>query len=208
MLDALQGAPEWRAARCGKITASGVGDVMAKGRGGAPSASRANYIARLVVERLTGEPAETYSSAAMERGVEVESEAREAYAFHSGVEVVQSGFVPHPTIAWAGASPDGLVGMDGLVEIKCPNMSTHLDTLRGGAVPRCYVLQMQWQMACTRRVWCDYVSYDPRFPLHLRLYVRRVARDDGLIAEITGAVEPALAEVDAAVNELMLQEAA
>lgn len=208
MLDVAQGTDAWRQARLGFATGSRMDDVMAKGRSGAPSASRANYLAQLVIERLTGAPMETYSNAAMDRGTELEPEARSAYEFHAGVTVVETGFCEHPTIASTGASPDGMVGDDGLVEIKCPNSATHLATLRGGEIAKGYMLQMQWQMACTGRQWCDFVSYDPRFPIHLRLHVRRVPRDNGLIAEMTGAVKAFLADVDAAVSELELREAA
>lgn len=208
MLDLVQGTAEWRAARLGVATASRMDDVMAKGRAGAPSASRANYLAQLVIERLTKAPMETYSNATMDRGTELEPEARGAYEFQTGVAVEQVGFIPHPSIPNSGASPDGMVGADGLVEIKCPNSATHLATLRGGDIAKGYMLQMQWQMACTNRQWCDFVSYDPRFPIHLRLHVRRVLRDNGLIAEMTGAVKTFLAEVDATVAELSLKEAA
>lgn len=208
MLDVVQGSPEWRAARLGYATASQMDSIMAKGRSGAPSATRANYIAQLVIERLTGEPTESYTNAAMDRGTELEPEARAAYEFQVGGSVVATGFHAHPSIACSGASPDGLIGNDGLIEIKCPNSATHLATLRGAEIARGYLLQMQWQMACTGRQWCDFVSYDPRFPFHLRLHIRRVPRDNGLIAEMTGAVKTLLAEVDAAVAELSMKEAA
>lgn len=208
MLDVVQGTPEWRAARLGLATASRMDAVMAKGRSGNPSATRDNYIAQLVVERLTGVSVDSYTNAAMERGTELEPEARAAYEFQAGVTVKEAGFVPHPYIANTGGSPDGLVGDDGLIEIKCPNMATHLATVRSGEIARGYVLQIQWCMAVTGRQWCDFVSYDPRFPLELQLKIIRVPRDNGLIAEMTGAVKAFLAEVDAAVAELSLKEAA
>lgn len=189
MEDIVQGSPEWKALRCGKVTASRVADVVAKTKTGY-SASRANYLAQLIAERLTGTPAETYTNAAMQHGVDTEPEARAAYEFYQGATVEQVAFVPHPKIDQAGASPDGLVGADGLVEIKCPNTATHLETLLGQAVPAKYIDQMQFQMACTGRQWCDFVSYDPRMPEHMRLFVRRVVRDekriDFLETEIAG----------------------
>lgn len=179
-----QGTPEWLALRCGKVTASRVADIVAKTKTG-PSAMRANYMAQLIAERLTGEIAESYTSAAMQHGTDTESEARNAYCFYQDVDVEQVGFVDHPDIVMCGASPDGLIGGDGLVEIKCPNTATHIDTLLGGSVPSKYVTQMMWQMACTGRKWCDFVSYDPRLPEHMRLFVRRMQRDEQRITELS-----------------------
>jgi len=143
-----QGTPEWHAARCGRITASRIADLMAKGRSGSPSASRANYMAELIVERLTGLPAKSFTNAAMQWGTETEPEARSVYAFHTGAVVVQVGFIPHPLMPDdAGCSPDGLIGDDGLVEIKCPNTATHIEILKTGKIPQKYIYQMQWQMA-------------------------------------------------------------
>lgn len=175
-----QGTPEWLAQRCGKVTASRVSDILAKTKTG-PAASRANYMAQLIAERLTGTVAESYTNAAMQHGTDTEAEARNAYSFYQNVDVELVGFVDHPSIDMCGASPDGLVSGNGLVEIKCPNTATHIDTLLGGSVPSKYLHQMQWQMECTGRQWCDFVSYDPRLPEHMRLFVRRVELDtDGL----------------------------
>lgn len=196
-----QGSPEWHAMRCGKATASKIGDLMAKTKTGW-GASRANYMAQLIAERLTGTVAEGYTNSAMEWGKTTEAEARTAYEFYTGNTVALIDFIDHPRIAMSGASPDGLVGDAGLVEIKCPNTATHIDYLRGGSIDRKYVLQMQWQMACTDRVWCDWVSYDPRMPEEMRLLVRRVERDGELCGEIAGAVTDFLREVDAAVADL------
>jgi putative phage-type endonuclease len=196
----VQGSPEWFAARLGKVTASRVCDVVAKTKSGW-GASRANYMAELVAERLTGTTAESYTNGAMKWGVEHEAEARVAYTFHANVDVVQVGFVPHPTIPMSGASPDGLVGQDGIVEIKCPNTATHIETLIGGSGWRKYYDQMQWQMACTGRQWCDFVSYDPRLPGNMRLFVTRVPRDDH-ITVLQGHVREFLAEVDEKVATL------
>lgn len=203
-----QGTPEWFAQRIGKVTASRVADVIATTKSGY-SASRTNYAAQLIAERLTGVVAESYTNGAMQWGTQTEPEARDAYCFYHGATVEQTGFVPHPSIDMAGASPDGYVGDDGLVEIKCPNTATHIDTLLGKAVPGKYVTQIQFQLACTGRKWADFVSYDPRMPEHLRLFVRRVERADEMIAHLEGEVRSFLAHVDAKVKALNeLSEAA
>lgn len=201
MDDLVQGSAEWLAIRVGKVTASRVADVVAKTKTGY-GASRANYMAELIAERLTGAPAERYTNAAMAWGTEKEPEARALYEFLTDAEVTQVGFVPHPTISDSGASPDGLVGDAGLVEIKAPLTATHIDTLLGQSVPAKYVTQMQWQMSCTGRQWCDFVSYDPRLPDSMRLFIHRVERNDALIAEISEEVGKFLAELDEKVASL------
>lgn len=201
MNEIIQGSPEWFNARLGKVTASRVADVIARTKTGW-GASRANYQAQLIAERLTGEVAESYSNSAMKWGNEVEPDARACYEFRADLDVVQVGFVIHPTIPMAGASPDGLVGDDGLVEIKCPNTATHLETLLGQTVPAKYVTQMQWQMACTGRRHCDFASYDPRLPEAMRLFVRRVERDDAVIAGLEKDVAEFLAEIGRKVADL------
>lgn len=194
-------SPEWHAIRCGKVTASRVADVVAKTKSGW-GASRANYMAELIAERLTGESAAGFTNAAMQWGTDNEPDARTAYEFRTDAEVVQVGFVIHPTIPDSGASPDGLVGDDGLVEIKCPNTATHIETLIGQCVPSKYIPQMQWQMACTGRKYCDFVSFDPRLPESMRLAVMRVERDDKLIASLEKDVADFLAEVETKVAKL------
>lgn len=201
MIDVEQGSPEWFAIRCGKVTASRVADIVARTKSG-PSASRANYAAQLIAERLTGEVSESYTNAAMEWGTAMEPEARVAYEFLHNSTVAKVGFVLHPKIEMSGASPDGLVGDTGLVEIKCPNTATHIETLISKTVPGKYLTQMQWQMACTGRAWCDFVSYDPRLPESMRLFVQRVLRDDKQIAELEGDVTAFLFEVASAVAKL------
>ena len=205
----LQRNDDWFAARLGKATGSRIADVMANGKGSAPSVTRANYLAQIVCGRLTGNAAENYTNAAMQHGIDTEAEAKTAYEFQANVMVQDVGFVEHPTVAMSGASPDGLVGDMGMVEIKCPNSATHLATLRGASIDGKYIKQMQWQMACTGRAWCDFASYDPRFPFDLQLHVRRVHRDNALIAEIEAAVRLFLSDVDAAITEITpIQEAA
>lgn len=190
-----QGSSDWIAARLGLVTASRVSDVVAKTKSGY-SASRANYMAQLVAERLTGEPTEGFTSPAMQWGTEHEPLARAAYEFFADRTVTTAGFIPHPTIAMSGASPDGLVDEDGLIEIKCPNTATHIETLLEGAVPSRYANQMQWQLACTGRQWCDFVSYDPRLPQELSLYVRRVPRDDQRISDLESEVAAFVRELN------------
>lgn len=196
-----QGSAAWFAERCGKVTASRVADVIAKTKSGW-GASRANYAAQLVAERLTGEVAESYTNAAMQHGIATEPQARAAYEFQTDQPVTLAGFVPHPSIEMAGASPDGFVLTDGLLEIKAPSTSTHIDTLLGANVPAKYITQIQFQLACTGRKWCDFVSFDPRLPERMRLFVKRVHRDDKAIAEMEAEVRVFLAEVDATVAKL------
>ena len=191
-----QGSDAWKNMRCGRVTASRITDVTAKIKTG-ESADRRNYRAQIVTEILTGEPAaDGFTNEAMRWGTEQEPFARAAYEVLTGCMVDQVGMVLHPTIARAAASPDGLVGDDGLVEIKCPNTATHLDYLLAGVVPAKYQPQMLWQMACCERDWCDFVSFDPRLPDHLQLFVKRFHRDDVRIDAITSEVESFLREVD------------
>lgn len=196
-----QRSPEWFAARLGKVTASRVADAIAQTKTGW-GASRANYAAQLVAERLTGVAAESFTNAAMQWGCDYEAEARRAYAFYRDATVTEEAFTPHPTIEMAGASPDGLIGDDGLLELKCPITATHITTLLGGIVPAKYVTQMMFQMACTGRQWCDFASYDPRLPESMRLFVKRVERDDAEIARLEALVVDFLGEVDETVASL------
>ena len=196
-----QRSEAWFAARIGKVTASRVADVMAATKSG-PGAARKNYMAELVAERLTGTQGERFTNAAMQWGTDWEPQARIAYEFMAGCTVQEVGFVDHPTIPMFGASPDGLVGGDGLVEIKCPNTATHIETLLGATIDRKYVLQMHTQMICTGRAWCDFVSYDPRLPAEMQILIQRVPRDATLVAEIETAVSGFLAELDTTVCRL------
>lgn len=199
--DIIQRSPEWYAARLGRVTASRVADVLAKTKSGW-GASRANYASQLIVERLTGQVAESFQNAAMQWGTLTEPEARAAYEWHANAEVKEVGFIPHPSINMAGASPDGLVGNDGMVEIKCPSTATHIETLLEGSVPAKYVMQMQFQMACAGRAYCDFVSFDPRVPEPMRLFVRTIVRDDEAIADIESQVRVFLAELAEKVERL------
>lgn len=200
-IELVQGSDAWRQARLGKATASRIADIIAKTRSGW-GASRKNYLAELVAERLTGTPADSYSNAAMRWGIETEPHARAAYEFFTDAPVQEVGFIDHPSIDMSGASPDGLVGEDGLVEIKCPATATHIDTLLNGTIPNKYIVQILWQMTCTGRAWCDWISFDPRMPEDMRLFVKRILRDDDLIAELETEVAAFLAEVDATIAAL------
>lgn len=201
IIDVEQGTPEWHAARAGRVTASRVADIMRKTKSG-PAASRKNYAAELVAEILTGTVVEAFCSKEMQWGKDHEAEACSHYALAMGEEPVKVGFVIHPTIDDAGASPDRLVADDGLAEIKCPNTATHIETILTEKIDPDYVTQMQWQMGTTGRQWCDFVSYDPRLPGPMRFFSKRVERDDKIIAELEAEVVRFLAEVDETVAAL------
>ena len=196
-----QGSPEWFAARLGKVTASRIADVVARTKSGW-GASRANYMSALVCERLTGVKEDTYVNAAMQWGTDHEPEARAAYEFLTGNAVELVGFVDHPKIPMSGASPDGHIGEDGSLEIKCPQTASHLEFLLEQSIPQKYMLQMQWQLACSGRQWADFVSYDPRMPEGLRMFQKRVQRDSALIPVLEKDVADFLAELDATVAKL------
>lgn len=189
-----QRTDEWFAARLGKVTASRVSDVMAKTKSG-PSASRANFMAELICERLTGQRQEGFTNAAMQWGNDTEPQARAAYEFMTDAAVEETGLCLHPAIADFGASPDGLVGDIGLLEIKCPNSAAHIETLLSGDAPAKYNAQMQAQMACTGRAWCDFVSFDPRLPADMQIFIKRVHRDDAFIATMETEVSAFLSEL-------------
>ena len=199
-----QKSPEWFAARLGRVTASRVADVVAKTKSG-DSASRGNYMAQLVIERLTNKQEESYSNDFMDWGNLQEPFARAAYEAATNVLVDEVGMITHPRIEMSGASPDGLVGDDGLVEIKCPKTATHIETLLSKTVPGKYNIQMQWQMACTDRSWCDFVSFDPRMPDGLQMFLKRVPRDDALIKTLEDEVIKFLKEVDSKLEQLINQ---
>ena len=201
LLDLEQGGPEWRQARAGSLGASAIHDVVAKTKSGW-AASRANRMATLVIEHLTGFPVATFQTAAMAEGVEREPMARSMYEFMTNVTVEQIGMSVHPTIGGTHASPDGLVGADGLLEIKCPQPAQHLATLLGEAIPSKYMLQMYWQMRCCDRLWCDFVSFNPDFPPSMQIFIKRVKRDDDLIRELETEVTAFLNELRETVDRL------
>lgn len=198
----LQRNDQWYQDRLGKVTASRIAEMVAKTKTGW-GASRANYRAQLIVERLTGKPTEGYVNGAMQHGIDTEDQARAAYEFYTDREVQQVGFIPHFAIKMAGASPDGLVGDDGLVEFKCPQTASHINTLLTGTIDDKYVKQMQFQMACTKRDWCDFVSFDPRLPAEMQMFVKRVARDADVIMHLEKETCTFLEEVDEAMAKLL-----
>lgn len=185
--------------RLGNVTASRISDIVAKRKDGYPAASRANYLAELVLERLTGEPQDQgYQSEAMLRGIQLESEALEMYSWAMDTVVLSGEYTPHPTIERSGATPDGVVWIHnylGLVEVKCPNSATHLFTLEDASIKKEYLDQMQWQIACTGAEFCDFVSYDPRFPGNMSMYRERIERDDAYIEQLEKEVTLLLTEV-------------
>lgn len=193
-----QRTEEWFAARCGKVTASRMKDIIAK----SDTAAYRNYQAEIISERLSGRPAESYSSREMQRGTELEPKARAVYLLETGSDVSETGLIPHPSIANSGASPDGLVDNDGLLEIKCPNTATHIDFLLHRQPKREYILQMQWQMACTGRLWCDFVSYDDRLPEPHAYACIRIMRDPETIERLEQAAADFLAEAEAIIKQL------
>ena len=198
---ATQRSDDWYAARCGKATASRFKDVMARLKNGAPAADRQKYLTELVVERLTGQPVPAYENAAMRWGTEQEAAARAAYEQRTGVAVEETGFIAHDVLM-AGCSPDGLVDWDGLIEIKCPyNSAVHIETLLNG-MPAEHMPQVQGQMWITGREWCDFVSFDPRMPEQLQLYVQRIHADPKAIADLAFGVSAFLKEVGAQVEAL------
>lgn len=202
MNNIIQGTDEWKQLRAGKVTASRIADVMATIKSG-ESAARKNYRTQLICERLTGKVEDTFTNSHMERGTALEPFARDAYELQTGSIVDQVAFVDHPTVVMSGASPDGLVGNNGLIEIKCPTPANHVEYLLGKEPPSKYKPQMTWQIACTQREWVDFVSYCPEMPEHLQLFVVRFVPDPEYLANVTQEVIKFLAEVDATIAELM-----
>jgi putative phage-type endonuclease len=198
IIDVGQGTEEWLALRAGLITGSRISDVMAGGAG----IIKEKYRVQLAIERITKKPVPMdFKSSAMIKGNDDEPLAREHYEFMNDVDTEQVGFVFHPTLSRAGASPDSLVGDDGLLEIKCPNMGTHVNYLLSKKIPKNYLDQMQWQMACTGRQWCDWVTFCKEMPIHLRVLIIRVNRDEQRIAEL----EQAAFEFDGGIEQLIIK---
>jgi hypothetical protein len=187
---------QWLQARVGMLTASRARDMLAVRKDGKPSEARSGYALELVTERLTGRATDRFTTAAMQWGTEQEYSARNTYANVRRVHVDEVGFVAHDTLA-AGCSPDGLIDWDGLIEIKCPwSSAVHVETWLHG-MPSEHMPQVQFQLWITGRDWCDFVSYDPRMPETLRLYVERIAKDAEFIERIDREARTFLAEVDA-----------
>lgn len=195
-----QQTPEWLMARVGHATASRFKDVMARLKSGAPAAARSTYLTEIVCERLTGSPAARFVNAAMEWGTQQEPFARARYIERTGRTVDEVGFIRHPELM-AGASPDGIVELEGLIEIKCPTTPTHLDTLMNG-MSADHAAQVQGQLWITGHAWADFVSFDPRLPAGLDLHVERVERDEAFISRLEAEVRTFLAEVDATLTRL------
>ena len=194
IIDCGQNSPEWYAARLGIPTASRFKDVIAKGQG----LTRRKYLYTLAGERLTGEPAESYSNEAMERGHALEAEARERYALQRDAEPQLVGFMRRKVGEhWIGASPDALLGEDGLLEIKTKAPHLQLECLDGGRLPPDHVAQVQGQLWVSGRQWADFVSYWPKLPL----FVVRVERDDAYIATLSAEVMAFCAELEALTNK-------
>jgi putative phage-type endonuclease len=193
-----QFSEDWFKAKIGKVGASRIKDVMAKGQG----KTRESYMMELLTARLTGEYPESYTSTEMQRGIETEAEAKAYYELITGNVVTETGWIDCPDVPMSGASPDGLIGIDGLIEVKCPNTSTHIKTILSGKIQTGYIYQMMWQMYCTETDWCDFVSYDNRLPDDLKLYVQRVQRNNILILEIKDEVVKFNQELDDLIKKL------
>jgi YqaJ-like viral recombinase domain len=202
-IDCVQGSKAWLECRLGCVTSSRVAAAISflkrQSKNGGPgdeTAARRNLRFELVSELETGVASEHYVSRWMEEGKEKEPLARAAYEIAKDVNCDQIGFAFHASIKMAGASPDSLVGNDGLAEYKCPRTSTHIGYILGGVVPVEYRPQMYWQIACLEREWCDFVSYDPSIKKAAnRIFIRRLFRDDAIIKEMEKQVEIFNAEV-------------
>jgi putative phage-type endonuclease len=197
-----QGSQEWHMARLGKLTGSRCHDAVAKTKSGY-SMSRKRYMDELMEQRLTGVPSENFVSKDMQWGTETEPHARARYEFEYMVDVVEVGSIPHPTIDNASASPDGLVGEKGLIEIKCPRTTTMINTVLSNAIPENYVTQMNWQLACTQRDWCDFVMFDPRLPVENQIWIVRHVPEPGVIEELEGEVRMFLEQLDERMSEFL-----
>jgi putative phage-type endonuclease len=202
VIDAPQKSGDWLRARAGRVTASQMSKVIAKLKNGGEAAPRFNYRWQIVAELLTGAVHESYVSPEMEWGTETEALARAAYEIEHDCDIEQVGLVLHPENERMGASPDGLIGDKGCIEIKCPKSATHLQYLYAKVCPEEYIPQVQWVMACTERAWCDFVSFDPRVPKKLQMLTVRVPRDEAYIQCLYLEAQQFLAEVDAVIEQL------
>lgn len=202
-----QRTPEWFQERRGKVTASNIYNVIGMLKNGERTSLYQKYKAKLIAETLTEYVQEEMCSAVMQWGLDHEDEARNAYEIMTSHNVTQCGFIVHPNIPLAGASPDGLVGEDGLIEIKCPTSETHVSFALTKEIKKEYIAQMQFQMACTGRKWCDFVSYDPRFTgkaQNVAIIIHRVERDDKMIDSIETNVRQFIAEMQADIQRILL----
>ncbi len=205
-----QRTAQWFQARLGKVTASNIYNVLSKTAKGLPTSKYEDYKIKLITERLTGETSPHYETEDMRWGIEHEEDALKEYAFIYDTEISQCGFIQHPTLKMAGASPDGLIGENGLIEIKCPRSANHMRFCIDNEIKPEYHAQMQFQMACTERQWCDFISYDPRFTgdsSHLRMKIKRIYRDDKQIEQINQAVQAFLAEIEREIKQLSTKAA-
>ncbi|WP_273718099.1 MULTISPECIES: lambda exonuclease family protein [Bartonella] len=205
-----QRTAQWFQARLGKVTASNIYNVISKTAKGTPTSKYEDYKIKLITERLISEASPYYETEDMRWGIEHEEDALREYAFIYDTDVTQCGFIQHPTIKMAGASPDGLIDKDGLIEIKCPRSTTHMRFFINNEIKPEYLAQMQFQMACTERKWCDFISYDPRFAgdsSHLRMKIKRIHRDEKQIEQINQAVENFLAEIEREIQRISTKAA-
>ena len=224
-----QGTADWHQFRAGSVTGSGFSNVLMKLKSGAESKVKQTYRMQLLAERITGLPAPEIYAPALSWGKENEDTARTAYEMYKAQEgdpvfVERVGFVQHKTLDWVGTSPDGLVGEKGMIEIKCPwNSANHLLTIIYASkklaaallgekdaqlvpVPEEHLPQIQGNLWVLEREWCDFISFDPRVPEHLQLYVARVHRDDAYIKNLETEVKKFLEEIEANVGLLLVPE--
>lgn len=202
-MNILQRSDDWHSERCGKVTASRIKDIDAK-----PAKGKVLNSLGLIIlsERLTGAQEEAKTTQLMQWGIDHEPHAITAYENSTGEFVAGTGLIDHPSIPMSGASPDGLVGKQGQLEVKCPSTTTHLNTLLSRKVPDEHIPQITWQLACTEREWCDFVSYDPRLPEYLQLVIIRVFAKDLDIAGLEQSVIAFNKTIDRAIDQLALNQ--
>ena len=196
MIESPQLSVAWFQNRLGNLTGSRMYEACAKKKNGEYYASREALMHEKLIERLTGKWAEHFVSDAMAWGIEHEDAARAVYETHSGLLVEDCSYFPHPIIAHSGATPDGLVGEDGVLEIKCPTTAVHLKTVLSGIIPPEHAYQMAWEIESSSRKWCDFVSYDPRLPGNVAFFCQRYTPDPSFMDELRADVIKFLAELD------------
>ena len=203
-MDIQQGSDEWFVQKLGKISGSKISQLLTEGKGGKESLTRKKYKNELIRERITHKRIESFKTPLMKRGIELEPLARVLYEVRNNLMVDQVSFIDHPTIPMCGCSPDGLVGADGLLEIKCPSPENHLGHILEDGIDliNTYYDQVQWQLCVTQRAWCDLVSFDPEMPDHLQLFTKRIYRDADWIAKAEAAVIAVNAEIETTINQL------